>query len=763
MEHKQLLGGEQHLPFARGRIKALRAAGLRFAAQRFVLPDATVTVRIVEDQDFIQIVGGGSCVLKMDSGMVNLFSVAPANPDRYLAGTLTEVGSAVAYNSAFVIGDNPWRENPGTTSAGQLSGIVSAGKRFAGAIYPSPASFAPGLRDVTPATDPPTTETDPEDGTLYAKKLTAVLCPPSVFTGKTRLYVQAMYGAPLYELNAAETSVRRTNTPLETSLGSAAPALVLPAYARADDAEPYAPVYLDTSCGVWLDTTTGKHWLYQPTGNSVYVYPLLSSSCGERMREYLIPTDGGLSSTDREHLEAYILAWCRPDVKNAQLADGTLSGAGTFSMGYGWHWNWSGDRADLVKNETFTQFDGNSAMRSTHYRLTVTKVPATPPEGGFAPGDVRQTWAAAVEVVSGPSDWMVARGSWCIAEPNYSSMELVKSTPRNSTRFEGSGTFYAFYDRDTLKTCSVAVTFQGPGSPERTISERFCGSSVYGANDITYTTLGTAGGFMEESLNNGTSYKAVFDIGGEVSQPLYEGYTRTGIRYEATEKTLVGYIFFSQDVFFSTSTIEYGYPDANGAYASVTYTRNSVTIYDGMFSYDVEITDFSELVAGGATVVVPFYDAEACYLQSNSVATRSAIGTSTRWNATVGGFDYVTKTVVNVYDPPTSSHDEEVFKYGWNQGAGTSGATSSGTTPLSRSTTTTTDDKEVLVCRAGALPATFSHLTTFHDNTADSVPAQFATKTATSADSPVAIAPGYIDAVGTGGSEGNVPVLVGWI
>lgn len=58
MEHKIILGGEQYLPFARSRIKALRAAGMRYATQRFILSDAEVAVRLEGDLDYIYLSGG---------------------------------------------------------------------------------------------------------------------------------------------------------------------------------------------------------------------------------------------------------------------------------------------------------------------------------------------------------------------------------------------------------------------------------------------------------------------------------------------------------------------------------------------------------------------------------------------------------------------------------------------------------------------------------------------------------------------------------
>ncbi len=66
MEHKLISGGEQWLPFARSRIKALKALGGKYATQRFVMSDgATVMVQLVDGVERIEIKGDGAdrCVL----------------------------------------------------------------------------------------------------------------------------------------------------------------------------------------------------------------------------------------------------------------------------------------------------------------------------------------------------------------------------------------------------------------------------------------------------------------------------------------------------------------------------------------------------------------------------------------------------------------------------------------------------------------------------------------------------------------------------
>lgn len=57
MEHKLILGGEKFLPFARSRIKALRATGLAYASQQFEIDGVSVKVRIEGAHDYIRLEG----------------------------------------------------------------------------------------------------------------------------------------------------------------------------------------------------------------------------------------------------------------------------------------------------------------------------------------------------------------------------------------------------------------------------------------------------------------------------------------------------------------------------------------------------------------------------------------------------------------------------------------------------------------------------------------------------------------------------------
>lgn len=58
MEHRLITGGEIYLPFARSRIKALRATGLAYADQSFEIDGCSIKVRIEPGHEYITLSGG---------------------------------------------------------------------------------------------------------------------------------------------------------------------------------------------------------------------------------------------------------------------------------------------------------------------------------------------------------------------------------------------------------------------------------------------------------------------------------------------------------------------------------------------------------------------------------------------------------------------------------------------------------------------------------------------------------------------------------
>jgi hypothetical protein len=83
VEHRLIQGGEQFLPFARSRIKALRATGLQHASQQFEIDGVSIKARIDGEHDYITLSGGVSIL----SGVVQGGTIVSAPPPGSPPGT----------------------------------------------------------------------------------------------------------------------------------------------------------------------------------------------------------------------------------------------------------------------------------------------------------------------------------------------------------------------------------------------------------------------------------------------------------------------------------------------------------------------------------------------------------------------------------------------------------------------------------------------------------------------------------------------------
>lgn len=88
MEHLTILGGEQYLGWARSRVKALRAAGHKFARNVYEVPGATITVRLADQHEYIRLEGGLGPVWVMLKWMYN-YDFVPTGTTSYSQFTST--------------------------------------------------------------------------------------------------------------------------------------------------------------------------------------------------------------------------------------------------------------------------------------------------------------------------------------------------------------------------------------------------------------------------------------------------------------------------------------------------------------------------------------------------------------------------------------------------------------------------------------------------------------------------------------------------
>lgn len=142
MEHKLSQGGEQFLPFARSRIKALRATGLKYASQQFELDGVSVKVRIGGEHEYITLSGGTlNCLsgVTKDASVVTLPVVPPASVGKKTLRSFKPTAQAWQYQqkkdatkSPTVFGDEDrfgfattQYEAAAPTSGSQYSGLMA--------------------------------------------------------------------------------------------------------------------------------------------------------------------------------------------------------------------------------------------------------------------------------------------------------------------------------------------------------------------------------------------------------------------------------------------------------------------------------------------------------------------------------------------------------------------------------------------------------------------------------------------------------------
>jgi len=749
-EHKLITGGFQYLPYARSRIKAMRAAGLNYGSEAFTFPDATGFVRISGEHAFIRIEGGGQQI-SMDSGVIDLASS--------FAGRRADTASTAAYLEGYVLGAEggqweAWRSKPGGPLAGQVIGTVSF-PPLAGHIRDDltrAPSFEPLRQAVEPATDPPTWVYATTDDALTAKRNMAAStgCPPSIFTGRTRLYVQAMYGRPLHRYGSESST-----TPAEESIagpslqsGSGTPSLSIPSYRATEDGPAYPPVTISTSSGVRFDPATGQHWLMNVNGGHLDIYPLRSSPAGEALRKYALALE--LSEADREKIEAYVLAYSLPDVAN-KIAVALGVEVSAYAMGYGWHWNWSGTAADIVFLSSYYQGGGNYAMESTHRRITV------------AWGD---TPTASVSTVEGPSRWAVPRLWWCITEPGWGTGDAIKTTPRNSETFACDAPFYCFYKRDELQVARVTVSDVAAQAQTREVTDYFASSSAYGG-PVEGGTPGLRDGFCEDRQPTIAHVTGTFSCGGFSTPALTLGNVVTGARWEVSDKSVVVQpaAVGPSPVWSGQYTIYYDYGPPFATYTELRIASpNAIAVANDVppvVRFTWTTYDFVRTENSLVEVVVPFYDSEAIFIRGRNVFTtvknnervrvydNDAFGTAMSWYqySLVPGIGLVLGARNGPYIAWITSN--------------ASGSLVSDTYPPT-STDVAESGVSSLVSKAGVSDASLGAMASYHQDDQE-VAGSFGVLSSAAVPGTVVLAGDTITPVGISQDYPSPAVMVGWI
>jgi len=754
MEHRLIRGGEKFLPFARSRIRALKALGLPYANQSFEIGGATIRVRIEPEHEYITITVDEPIL--MDSGVVDLGGIGKLATATYKSGVLYKSGDVLAYDSLYSTsakknkyGDPLYAKNLKTPSGNVTGCLVRSGSSSSSQVVsyaPADAKQAESFSALEEAVNNPdgTTTYSPveKDERLLAKKVAALFCPASMFTGRCRLYIQAIYGAPAYtsRTGRASKNVPSYNIVYEPGNG-APPYLEITPYVSPDDVNDkgeknyYGPVAITKNTGIFLDPVSFRHYLITVNATVIHVYPMKVGAAASRLIPLLDPSSSQMTDTDRKHLEAYILSNSIPDASTKMrfVVDGLSTAS---SCGYGWHWNWSGTAADAVENAMFPQYEQSPpetnplyfGMESTHLRLQLERVPTYKKDG--SEDKKHPTFSFRQIVVSPPTKWAIHQHLWCIAFPAWDGT-LEKLTPQRTRMFPCDATFYVFYIGDELQECKVHVAYTEEVA-RRFMSENYTASTepAYGAAHNAYT-LGLSGGYIRDEFPESSHYEVNFTFGNITSPTTTFEKWYSLVQEEVSEKTLGEWDESGQwiePVF--TGTIRVGYPSGGdpaqgivGLNVGYELENFDALMSDNDFaplSYNVKEKSGTVSFSGEAEIVIPTNDAEAVIFDCRELSTESTTVTTKWFDINVYSTWYATSFRADPIDRATLVLTGNIYRsvrYGWDDAHAYFGQEGTSLEITNETKQETVIERNAtMLCNSGAVPMTMfpGSLSAFH-------------------------------------------------
>ena len=622
MEHKLIQGGELWLPFARSRIKALRATGLPYAAQSFTMGDGSlVRVRIEPGIEYISIDGGDGGVIYMDSGVADLRSTNSANLLRFSPGIFYDSQNTKSYKAQFatVTPDGEFRLNKSSGKSGQMAGDLHGLTGYVQVDPQPPRSYAP----LVTKNDDGTTTTSTTDESLAGKKISVGTFPASCFTGRMRKYVQAMYSEPLYDPQATGEDASKAYGGV-SSIDGTVPRLLI-TYAKETPKPSREALEVNVSTGI-VKTTDGAHWLVNVASDKLYILPLKASSAASRLRRYITDKSNTLSDSDKDKLESYILASSRPVASKIVVVP--LGGAyPSFSMGYGWHWNWSGNTAVIVAHEDYSPGTVTSGGGpDTNVESTMFSMSLTP---RYEDGGVKG-WDVGIESKEGSVRWGLSRRTGGIAYPSIWNNSLGvapvagKLNALDAGLLNADAPLYAYFAKDELVVCRIKTQYGAAGS-----------KTYSGTPNFTYMepqqrfTEGDRGGFRQY-FQDSTHWNVSFSVGDDTYEGSKVGYVGTGAREETSNvvrEHTAPTAWTSPFLSHVGLSVDVGYPSS---YDHVLIPPNLepgvgdfTAVVATYFSLSMDFTTSNILVGyiGKFDIIIPFNDAESVIV-SNQVTQR---------------------------------------------------------------------------------------------------------------------------------------------
>jgi hypothetical protein len=268
---------------------------------------------------------------------------------------------------------------------------------------------------------------------LKRLKIVQLKIKPSIFTGKTQLLVQAMYGA------------KRTDYSIDEAYPFLDPPFIFGSVVLGYKFVPH-------TTGIYT-TVDYRYFLINIGSSSITARELLLSTAGQAARDQFILHESDLDPATIKKIEAVLLSTCTVSSVETPISLDMSSIIG-LPAGYGWQFNWSGSKADIILHRDNLPIDQN--FRAWHYRINFS--------------DVDGVISASLTTVSSNQMWSAVHGTTVYSPAYIAPVMLAMTNPKNSP-FLGwvnpatyEAKIYCFYnDNDELDVYSLKKAAQSSG------------------------------------------------------------------------------------------------------------------------------------------------------------------------------------------------------------------------------------------------------------------------------------------------------------
>ncbi len=364
----------------------------------------------------------------LESGFAQYLNVAPCNESTFRPANLFYNAEVSAYMST------------PTPLQGEIQTSVDA-PFFVGQDLPERQTLSTGCKtkvleisrcDVT-FTELTPTYCDSDE--IRRRKNVQLKIKPSIFTGKTQLLVQALYGS-----NRSDYEINEDYQYLD-------PPFVFDGEVIGYKQSPFTSGLL---------TTADYRYFLINVGSSVTAKELNPSPEGLKLRDHLSLHSLEIDVDTISKVEAYILSTCK--ISNDTLSiDIDMSSVIGSAIAYGWHFNWDGDTANIILHRDNLPTD--QAHHAYHYQLS------------FSFNDETSEISASLTELFSNKLWYSVTNKLVLA-PDYLTGYMAAFVNPKATPFSGwninsnwASEIYCYYDNeDVLRFVSVGNTHSASSS-----------------------------------------------------------------------------------------------------------------------------------------------------------------------------------------------------------------------------------------------------------------------------------------------------------